>query len=509
MRIRNTVKNTAVGLIVQVLNTALTFISRTVFIYALGADYLGINGLFSNILSMLSLAELGVGSAIIYHMYKPLAVKDEARLKSLMKLYEKAYRRIGCIVGGLGILLVPFLNYIINDKPNVPNLTLIYLLFLANSVVSYFFVYKSAIITADQRNYIVNVIQQMFNFIQAIIQIIILFTTKNYILYLIIQIVVSIAFNLSISKKADSLYPFLKEKEYSELDKETKSTIFKHVLAMMSHKVGGVVVNSTDSILISTFVGVYWVGIYSNYLMIINMINIFFRQIFTALTASIGNLNAIENEEKSFDIYKKLLFLNFWIVGFCSICLWTLMNEFITLWIGNHFLLQGNIVFLIIVNFFLRGMRQTTIVYNTTLGLFWNDRYKPWIEAGINLLVSIVLLKIYGLSGVLLGTLISTVTTSLWVDPYILYKYGFKQKLSKYFLKYFIYIVITIIASVSTKFLTTIYFFNGNVYLAFVIKMLICLIVPNIVFILCCSKMDEFNYIGKLALSTIKKLCNF
>ena len=276
LRTKNSIKNTSVGLITQIFSTFLTFINRTVFIYVLGANYLGINGLFSNILAMLSLAELGVGSAITYHMYKPLASNDKEKLKSLMKIYEKAYRTIGFVVAGIG--------------------------------------YKSSIIIADQKNYIVNIKQQIFNLIQSIFQIIILFLTHNYFLYLIMQIIISLGFNISISKKAEKLYPFLKEKEYRKLDKQEKQLIFKHVLAMMSHKVGGVVVNSTDNLLISTFVGVYWVGIYSNYVMIINMINTFMRQIFNALTASVGNLNATDDKEKSYEIYKRLLFANFWYV---------------------------------------------------------------------------------------------------------------------------------------------------------------------------------------------------
>lgn len=496
MRTKNSLRNVIFGLVGQVFTTMLSFASRTIFIYTLGANYLGINGLFSNILSMLSLAELGVGSAIIYNMYKPLADKDEEQLKSLMSLYKKAYTFIGIFISIVGLSITPFLDKIIKDTPDVPYLIFIYLLFLLNSVVSYFYVYKSSLIIADQKNYIVTIKQQKFMLIQTIAQIIILLTTKNYIIYLIIQIICSLLINISISKKADTLYPYLKEKNVKKLDDNSRKKIFKHVLAMMSHKVGGVVVNGTDNILISSFVGVFWVGLYSNYVMIIQIINRFLAQIFNSLTASIGNLNAEDDIEKSYKVYKKVLFVNFWLYGFCTICLFILFNPFIKIWIGEKFLLKSNVVFVIILNFFLMGMRQTTCTFNTTLGLFWNDRYKPWAEAIINIVVSIFLLKRMGIIGVFLGTAISTISTSLWVDPYILFKYGFKKKLSLYFKDYIKYVLFTLSAGIVTYYLSNLI---GGVGIASVFaKGLICLITINLIFYIFCNKSEEFKYFKDL-----------
>ena len=504
MRTQNSIRNTIAGIGGQLFSTVLSFISRTIFIYVLGANYLGVNGLFSNILSMLSLAELGVGSAIIYNMYKPLAEKDEPRLKSLMSLYAKAYRVIGGIVAVIGVSLTPFLNQIIKDQPNIPNLKIIYLLFLTNSVVSYFFIYKSSIIIADQKNYIITVRYQIFNLIQAIIQIIILVLTKNYILYLLAQIVCSFLVNLSISKTADKMYPFLNDKDVEPLDNDSKKTIFKHVTAMMSHKVGGVVVNGTDNILISSFVGVFWVGLYSNYVMIITIINRFMGQIFTAITASIGNLNAKEDIDKSYDVYNKVFFAGYWLYSFCAICLGVLLNPFIKIWLGEKYILAGYIVLVIVINFYISGMRQATITYNTTLGLFWNDRYKPWFEAVINIAASIILLKRFGILGVFLGTFTSTVCTSLWVDPYILFKYGFKRDLVIYFKKYIKYTCITIIAAIITSFIAAQVI--GDSILSFVIKCLICVIIPNVVIWLFTYKMEEYKYFKNLVDSLLKKI---
>ena len=503
MRIKNSIKNVIFGIGGEIFTTLLSFISRTIFIHILGVEYLGVNGLFSNILSMLSLAELGVGSAIIYNMYKPLAEKNKEQLKSLMRLYKNAYTLIGVTIALIGLAITPFLSFIIKDKPDVPYLTFIYLLFLLNSVISYFFVYKSSLIIADQKNYIVTIQRQKFMLIQTILQIIILLTTKNYIIYLLIQIVCSFLLNLSLSKRADKIYPFLKESNVRSLDKNNKNKIFKHVAAMMSHKVGGVVVNGTDNILISSFIGVSWVGLYSNYVMITQIVNKFLGQIFNALTASVGNLNAENNIEKSFNVYKKILFINFWLYGCSTICLFILFNPFIKLWIGEKFLFDQSIVLIIILNFYLMGMRQTTITFNTTLGLFWNDRYKPWAEAIINIIVSIVLMQKVGVIGVLLGTTVSTITTSLWVDPYILFKHGFNKKVSIYFKDYVRYSIITLIAGIISYYSVAI--IGGNNLVSLLLKGLIGILIINLVFFLSCFKSDEFKYIKELVSGIIRK----
>lgn len=502
MRTKNSIKNIVYGMTSQIVSTLINFISRTIFIKVLGMEYLGVNGLFTNILSMLSLAELGIGSAIIYNMYKPLAENNKEMLKSLMNLYSKAYRIIGILIFSLGVLIVPFLENIIKDTSNVSKLEIIYLLFLINSVVSYFYAYKSSIIIADQKNYIITIKQQIFIVIQVISQIVALLLTKNYIIYLIIQIICTLLLNISISKKADEIYGFLKEKNVKKLDTDNKKRIFKHVSAMMSHKFGTVVVNSTDNILISTFAGVYWVGLYSNYSMIISIVNRFISQIFTAITASIGNLNAMEGKEKSYNVYKKILFINFWIYGFCTICLWILLNPFIKIWLGNKFILSDSVVLIIVMNFYIMGMRTTTITYNTTLGLFWNDRFKPWIEAIINIVVSIILLRNFGMIGVLLGTLISTIATSFWVDPYILYKHGFNKKLRDYFKEYTIYTFILIITALITKYISNIVI--CNIYLQFIYKLIICLVLPNILFFIFFIKRNEFKELLKLLKNILK-----
>lgn len=492
MRTKNSIRNIIFALGGQFVTTIVNMINKTVFIYILGANYLGVSGLFSNILSMLSLAELGIGSTITFHMYKPLAENNKQEIKSLMNLYAQTYKIIGIFIAIIGIALTPFLKYIIKDMPNIPNINLIYIMFLLNSVVSYFFAYKSAIINADQKNYIVTLKTQSFILLQSFVQIMILFLTRNYVLYLVVQIIITLLTNLSISKKADTMYPYIKSKNIKKINTIKKKNIFKQVRAMMSHKIGTVIINGTDNILISSFVGIYWVGIYSNYIMIIYMINGFIRQIFNSITSSIGNLNAKETKEKSYEIYKKLLFFNFWIYGFSSICFFILINPFIELWIGKEYILSIYIVIIIVLNFYMSGIRTITLAYRDTLGLFWNDRYKPLIESIINLIASIILANNFGLIGVLIGTFISTVLTSFWIEPYVLFKNGFDRKVSDYFKLFIKYsLSFTIILLITVWFCNIV---NYKDIFGFLIKVIITITLPNLIFSLFFYRADEFKY---------------
>lgn len=448
-RMINTIRNTAVGVVAQLIVIFLNFINRTIFIRYLGAEYLGLNGLFSNILSMLSLAELGIGVAISFSLYKPLAENDFRKIKALMNFYQLAYRIIGVVILILGLCLIPFLDYLIKDRPDIPHFTLIYILFLTNTVVSYFFTYKRSLLSADQKEYINSVNRTIFAIIQCFGQILVLLFTRNYLLYLTVVIICTLGSNIRISYQCNKMYPYLK-KNKERLTKDETKLLLKYVAAQMSHKVGGIAVSGTDNILTTSLVsgGLVIVGLYSNYLLLINTIKSIITMFFTAVTASVGNLNAESNAEKSKEVFNKMFFLNMCFYGTTANCIFNLANDFIRLWIGEDYMLSTGIVIIIVINYYVSGMRQTCQTYNTTLGLFWNDRFKPWIEAAINLISSVALIRYFGFMGVLLGTLISTVTTSFWVEPFILYKHSFKIRLRDYFIRYGQYTAIILIATI-------------------------------------------------------------
>jgi len=497
-------KNLKYAIFGQFIGLIISFLSRMIFVRTLSAEYLGINGLFTNILSILSLAELGIGVSIVYSMYKPLAENDIYKIKALISLYKKAYTIIGITIAVVGLAIIPFLDYLIKDMPNIPNIKFIYSMFVINSSISYFFSYKRSLIIADQKRYIATIYRYGFYFILNLFQIIILVITRNYFFYIGLQIINTLAENICISKKADKLYPYLRDREKGILNKEDKKTIFKNIRAMMFHKVGSIVVTGTDNLLISKLIGIKEVGLYSNYVLIINALNTIYTLIFESFTASIGNLGVTETNEKNKFIFDCINLFGFWIYGFSSICLINLFNHFIYLWLGKEYLFPVSFVLIIVINFYLSGMRKSVLTFRDALGLFAHDRYKAIIEAIINLIISILLSKYFGISGILIGTIISTLTTCFWVEPFVLYKYGFHASIKNYFYKYIYYTIIMIISGIITWNICKI--FSSNSILKFIYKVLVCITVPNILFLLIFWRTEEFQYILKILLNKYRLL---
>lgn len=493
-RTLNSIKNISFGIGGQLISTILSFISRTIFIKILGIEYLGVNGLFGNILSMLSLTELGISNAIVFSMYKPLAEKDKSKLKGLMKLYRQAYIIIGIVVFLIGISLVPFLDYIIKDKPDIQNLTLIYLMFLFNSVITYFFAYKRSIIIADQKEYIVTLYYYICNFLQVVVQMLILIITKSFLLYLLIQIIFNILSNLLIAKKANEIYPYLVDIKNGVLDKETKLSIFNNIKSLFLYKVGGVVLTGTDNIIISTFVGVSSVGMVSNYNLLIGTIQTLTSKIFSGLTASIGNFNAQESDERKELIFDSVNFFSFWLFGFCSICFWVLCNPFIEIWIGKEYILDNSILFILILNFYIYGMQNGNWLFRDTMGLFTYSRYIPFIASVINLLVSIILATKWGIVGVFWGTAISRLLTGVWFDSYILYKHVFNKSVINYYKKYIVYFIATILTGALTMLISTKLVYTKGI-IGLLQNIIICILIPNTIFYFAFNKKIEFKHL--------------
>lgn len=438
-RTGNSVKNVVIGIGGQITSILVQFLCRTVFVYALDKEYLGVNGLFSNILTLLSLAELGFGTALIYSIYKPVAENDKTTICKLLNLYKYIYRIVAAVILVAGLCLTPFLRFLISGDTSVENLHLIYVLYLLNTVCGYLLVYKKSIIDAYQKAYIVTIYQKLGLIIQNILQIIILLLTHNFLLYLISQICVNIGVNVAVSLKATKMFPFLSEDTKSLPDKGVCKLIAKNTFAMSLHKIGGVLVEATDNLIMSAFVGLSAVGIYSNYTLIAHNIRSCLIIVFNSFTASVGNLAALENREKTHEIFKTLSFAGFILTGGCSIAMYELFNPFIRVWIGEDYLFGNAMVAIIVLNFYIYCMRRVPLMFRDAMGLFWHDRYKSLAEAAVNLVVSIVLAKKIGILGVLIGTTISSLTTCVWIEPLVLYKYGFKRSVTEYFIDNAIY----------------------------------------------------------------------
>ncbi|WP_064091683.1 lipopolysaccharide biosynthesis protein [Rossellomorea aquimaris] len=493
MRIQNSLKNIFFGLGAQMLSVSLGFGVRTVFIYTLGVEYLGIEGLFTSVLIMLSLANLGFDSAMIYSLYKPLAEKDNNKIQALMGLYKKAYRIIGLIVLLIGLTLLPFIEYLIKGETTVDHIQIIYLLFLVNAVSSYYFVYKQSIIIADQQNHIISRIHSIFILLSNTLQIILLITTSNYILVLTGQILFRILENIYIGHKANQLYPFLKQKSVVTLSNKEKKSFYENLYSLMLYKISGVVINGTDNIIISVFVGLSIVGIYSNYLLILSTITTILSLIFYSITASVGNLVVQEDIDKKYFIFRVINFSNFWIYGFFTIVLWNLLNPLISVWIGDQFVFNKYILLTIILNFFTTGMQNASTTFRETTGLFKKGKYRPIIAAIINITVSIILAKEIGIAGVLIGTVVSRLSTYFWYDPFVIHKIVFRRKVKVYFGRYIWYSIIVLGSCILTEILCNLIRFGSLIDLF--LKGLICLVIPNIIFFLFFRKCEEFQYL--------------
>lgn len=503
-RTRNSVRNLSYAIVGQAVGFVISFIARIFFIKILGREYLGLNGLFTNILTILSLAELGVGEAITFSLYKPLADNDIKKCTMLMQVYKKVYTVIGSAILVIGISLTPFLPLIIKNMPDIPYIELIYILFVINTAVSYFFSYKRNLIIADQKRYIATFYRYLAHAVFTFLEIVYLIIFKNYIGYLLIMIAATLADNIMVSRKADKMYKFLKTEKQIPLDPESKDKIIKNTKAMMMHKVGGVVVNSTDNILLSMFVSLDSVGLYSNYFFITNAINSVTTHVFNSVTASVGNLFATSDNKKAYQVFRDVYFLDYFMYSFIAVSLLCLFNPFIELWIGKDYLFSFDIVCIIVINFYIAGMRKAVLTFREASGLFYKDRWKAVFEAIINLGTSIVLAIYLGTFGVFLGTFISSVTVCVWVEPLVLYKYGFKVKLIEYFKLYFMYAIITIGCCALTYYLCS--FITYGRWVSLFLKALLCLIIPNTVNIILFRNTEPYQYFKRLFKRIFSKL---
>lgn len=339
------------------------------------------------------------------------------------------YRAVACFVLFAGLLVIPFMGVLIKNKPDIENLTYIYVLYLINSAASYLLIYKKTLLDAHQLKYI-GVVAKTFSWvIQDIFQIAILILTKNFILYLYVYIAATVISNIYISKKTDKLFPYVNDKDVQKLDTQTKSDIIKNVKAMMMHQVGNVIVNNTDNLLISGFVGIASVGKYSNYYLLIGSIRHVMSDAIDGITASVGNLGVTEDSSRVKKIFNAAAFFNHWVFAYAAVCLFELLNPFVELSFGAKYLFETNVVLILCINFYIYGITKTGKIFHNSLGLFWYDRYKAVIEAVINLIASLILVHNFGVFGIFMGTLISTVLTTLWVEPFVIYKYHLKSVL--------------------------------------------------------------------------------
>ncbi|MEY8458995.1 lipopolysaccharide biosynthesis protein [Lactococcus ileimucosae] len=505
MRVVNSLRNSSFTVIQKIIGLILGFVTRTVFIHTLGISYQGLNGLFTSILSMLSIAELGIGSAIVFNMYRYIAENDTETMKSLMRFYRIAYQIVAAVVTILGLLLLPFLNFFSSYQGIHDNIFIIYLLFLTNSVAGYLFSYKRSILYADQKNYIVNIFDTLYTLLVNIAYIFVLFVFQSFMLYLIAALVLSIIENILIQLYADKRYPWLKEKNIQKLNPEILKRFKKQIYGMFYHNIGTFVVMGSDSLVITKFLGLTTMGIYSNYSLITGNLSGLLMAALGGLTASIGNLLTEKNVNKSFDVYKNISFATFWIFSTFSAAILLTMQPFVLVWLGDKFTLSFPVLIMIVLNFYILGMRKPIRLFQDAAGIFYENRHIPVIGAVLNLGLSLLFVTFMGLTGVLLGTFLSTLILYGYSFPKYIYSPLFGRPISDYVVEQVKYLsvfgLILILTSLSTLLLNQI----SNSWIALTLSLLLALILPNGLLLLLYHHKPEFQYFKQLLYGLIKR----
>lgn len=494
-RKKSSFKNMITAVSSNVLTIIVGLVAQAIFIKILGSEYLGLNGLFSNVISMLGIVELGMGSAIIYNMYKPIAENDHEKIKSLMHFYKKSYLIITLIISIIGIMIIPFIKYIVDiESVTVDvNVYLVYILFLLETICSYILSYKRSMLYADQKEYITNIIHMGYTIIVNTMQLSFLYFTHDYYLYLIIKVIMRLVENIVISSYVNRRYSYLLDNNVTKLDSKTEKDIFQKIKALFFHKIGGFIVSGTDNIIISKYLGLVTVGLYSNYYMIINAVQTVINHIIQATRASVGNLLVTESKKKQFDIFNKIRFVNFWISCFSSICIFVIMDSFITIWIGYKFVLPTKVLLVLVINFFIVSSRSTYGAFKEAAGIFYEDRFVPIVESLLNIVLSIIFVKKFGLMGVFMGTVASGLVLWCYSYPKYVYKNLFGRSYYDYIKETIYYLIVFVLIAGFSYSLAILISFE-NVYLQFISNVLIALIVPNVIMLLLFSKDENFKY---------------
>ena len=499
-RTDNAIRNIVFGVLYKAESIILPFFIRTAMIYIMGSQYVGLGSLFTSILSFLSLAELGIGHALVFSMYAPIAKDDDETLCALLNLYRKIYRCIGTVILVIGLALMPFLKYLISDGyPADINIYILYSIYLSNIVISYLmFGYKQSLLVAFQRSDIISKRTMAIQVIQNVVQFSVLLLTRNYYLYIIFLPVFTAVTNLFNLIIVNKMYPQYKCR--GSISKELKRSIVKKVTALIGTKANAIVMHAADNIVISAFLGLTMVGIYGNYYYIMNSIVGIMTIIYTSLTAGLGNSLETDDVGKNYNDFNILSFLNFWLVTFCSVCLLCLYQPFMDLWVGKELMFGFDVVVLLTVYFFVYQIRRIVLTYKDAGGVWWEDRFRPYVMMFFNLTFNIILVQVIGIQGVILSTIISMLISLPW-ENYTVFKFIFKKSSLEYYLQFLKYVVSAIAISAITYFAC---YWIPYGWIGLFIRAGICVILPNVLLFLIFFKSNEFRQSMKIVKDRLK-----
>jgi len=496
----------------QLLTTVLKFVTRTVFIYTLGKSYLGINGLFADILTMLSLTELGIDTAINFKLYKPLAENDEKRVRVLMKFYKQAYRVVGGAILIIGLGLIPLLPFLIKDydtlEPLGINATLIFILYLLQSVSSYlFFAYRSAVMKANQKKYILDVADYAVTILTNIAQVLVLLILHDFIIYTAIVIFFNIFKNLVNAVISQKYYPQFLKKEKESLSKEEIFGLFKDCGALFAYKVNVVVIKATDNLVISTFLGLTWVGLYSNYLLFHTTLRLFLRRLYEAVKASMGNLFATKDVAVTYRFFEVMNYLTAVLYGTAGVGVAVCANELITVWIGEEYLIKPPFSIIMGAELVFLGLANNLGQIRSVSGVFRQMWYRPVIGVVVNIVASVVLVQFIGIYGVILGTIISQLFSNFLVDPSLIMKYSFNgyKPVSAYYKKNLLYLLVLSVITAVDIFICN-HVFTGHGWFSAIVHIIFVGVSVPVVMVGLYWRSHECKYLVALSIRTLKKI---
>jgi len=497
-------KNAIISVVTQLLSNVIGFVSRYVFIRCLSVEYLGINGLFANVLTLLSFAELGIGEALVYAMYKPMKDKDYPKLSALLSFYKNAYRWIALFIFSVGLLLSFFIDGFVVQKPDIPeNFQLIFCLFLLNNAASYFMVYKQSVLMVDQNKYIASLVKQTVYVVQVILQIIFLIYTHNYYIFLLWQITGTITTNLCLTSYVNKHYPWARNTNAHSLEYQEKKKIFRDIKTLSISKIAGVVSNGADNIIIARLLNLTSVGLVSNYSMVIGSLNGLLWGMLSSITGSIGQFNVYSELEKKRAVFSELYLLTFWLYSCLCIGLITMLSPLVTVWLGKEFIVNNYVVIALVAIVYVSGLNFPFYSFRVTHGMFEPMKYNYLYFGILNVVLSIVFGKRYGLLGVYAATTFSRLVAAELKEGFIVYRKILNLPFRQYITKYVFSAILMFSVCMLTWKVVELIPLNG--WSSLILRAVFCLILINVVYVLAFFKTKAFRELSKKFKKIIKK----
>ena len=506
-RTGNVIKNSGASLLYKFAHIVFRFILRTTFIRLLGNEYTGISGLFNDILSVLNLMEMGLDTSMVFAFFSPVANNDQRKTAALLRFYKKAFTLIGILILVAGVGCIPFLHYIVKDVPNIKeDIRLIFLMYILTSASSYFLIYKTMLLRAKQRSRVISKVRIVIETIGTLLVVVFLFILKEYFAYLIIHLVATWIKNIYLSCLAKKKYPESFQPSDAELTQAEKIKLIRDIACLTVYTLSGIVINSTDSIFISAFVGIAEVTIVGNFTLLISSIRLVVGQINGSLKASVGNLAATSSRDKQELVFNRITFIFFWAICFSSSCLFTLLNPFVgNIWLGESYKLPVFIVAVLIVNYYITVMGFPVESFRTANGLFVQGWASPLLMAIINLVLDYFMGKRWGVYGIFLATTISRLTTQVWFDPYLVHKNVFGKRPWSFYKKYILYAFVTAVSCALSAYVAR-YVTIHNRFICFFVEAVIAFAIPNLMIVMLYHSTEEFKFVRTFLLKTVKKL---